>query len=240
MGKGTMTMSNSSLVDYVKWSPNNSGQRRNAIDIITIHMVVGQCSVEALGDVFANPSRQASSNYGIGYDGRIGQYVDEANRSWCSSSSWNDNRAITIETASDNYYPYAVNDIAYMSLLTLCTDICQRNSKNKLLWYPTWDEFETHYGTDPDVMYMTLHKWFAATSCPGQYLEERMRDIASNVTKLLKTFTDVTPDMSAYRAIEWMASQGYVQGYKDGTFRPSQPLTRAQFCTIMWRMAGRP
>lgn len=233
-------MSNSSLVDYTKWSPNNSGARKQAIDIITIHMVVGQCAVETLGEVFANPSRQASSNYGIGYDGRVGQYVDEANRAWTSSSSWNDNRAVTIETASDTYYPYAVNDIAYMSLLALCTDICQRNGKNKLLWYPTYDEFISHYQEDPDAMYMTLHRWFAATSCPGQYLEERMSDISSNVTKLLKTFTDVTPDMSAYRAIEWMAGQGYVQGYKDGTFRPDQPLTRAQLCVIMWRMAGRP
>ena len=234
-------MSNSNLVSYTKWSPNHSGTRNHSINIITIHMVVGQCSVEALGDIFAPTSRQASSNYGIGYDGRIGQYVDEANRSWCSSSSWNDNRAITIETASDTTYPYAVKDAAYESLINLCADICKRNGKSKMVWYPTWDEFEANYEKDDKTMYMTLHRWFAATSCPGAYLEEHMSDIAERVTKMLtpkptKTYKDVNTKTSGYKAIMWATEQGLVKGYDDGTFRPDEPLTRRQMCVILQRL----
>ena len=94
-------MSNSSLISYTRFSPNHSGKRNHSIDRITPHCVVGQLSVESLGSVFAPTSRQASSNYGIGYDGRIALYVDESNRSWCSSSASNDNRAVKIECASD-------------------------------------------------------------------------------------------------------------------------------------------
>ena len=68
---------------------------------------LGELKVEALGELFANPNRQASSNYGIGSDGRIAMFVEEADRSWCTSSKANDNRAITIEvaniTGSPNY-----------------------------------------------------------------------------------------------------------------------------------------
>lgn len=252
-------MSNSSLVNYYRWSPNHSGTRNHSIDIITIHMVVGQCAVETLGDIFANPGRQASSNYGIGYDGRIGQYVDESNRSWCSSSSWNDNRAITIETASDTYYPYAVNYAAYISLINLCADICKRNGKTKMVWYPTWDEFETQYGghNDGKTMYMTLHRWFAATSCPGAYLEECMSDIASRVTGIIapdpdppkpkpepvkptKTYSDVDYKQGYAKAVTWGTEKGIIKGYSDGTFRPDDICTRAQFVTMLWRMYGKP
>ena len=101
-------MSNSKLAQYTRISPNQSGARNHAIDTITIHCVVGQCAIESLGSLFANPSIQASSNYGIGYDGKIGMFVEEKDRSWCTSSASNDNRAITIECASDAYEPYAV------------------------------------------------------------------------------------------------------------------------------------
>ena len=240
-----MKMSNSSLVNYTKWSPNHSGTRNHSINIITIHMVVGQASVETLGEVFANPSRQASSNYGVGYDGRIGQYVDESNRSWCSSSSWNDNRAITIETASDNYYPYAVNYEAYESLIELCADICKRNGKTKMVWYPTWDEFEANYDYDGSgtTMYMTLHRWYAATNCPGAYLEGKMAEIARRVNEMIapkktQTFTDVPPNSSGYKQIEWAAEKGLIKGYSDGTFRPDDNLTRRQLCVILYRLAN--
>ena len=74
-------MSNSSLVSYTKLSPNHSGQRTHAVDRITPHCVVGQCSVETLGNIFAPTSKQASCQYGIGVDGRVGMYVEEKNRS---------------------------------------------------------------------------------------------------------------------------------------------------------------
>ena len=129
-----MAYTNSPLVSYTKLSPNHSGQRTHNIDRITPHCVVGQCSVETLGNIFLPASRQASSNYGIGVDGRVGMYVEEKNRSWCSSSAANDQRAITIECASDSTEPYAFKDMVYKCLIELCTDICRRNGKTKLLW----------------------------------------------------------------------------------------------------------
>ena len=117
-------MSNSPLVSYTKLSPNHSGQRTHAVDRITPHCVVGQCSVETLGNIFAPTSRQASCQYGIGVDGRVGMYVEEKNRSWCSSSNANDQRAITIECASDATHPYAFNDTVYAKLIELCVDFC--------------------------------------------------------------------------------------------------------------------
>ena len=126
-----MAFTNSSLVSYTKISPNRTPNRNHAIDTITIHCVVGQCSVQTLGDVFAPTSRQASSNYGVGYDGKIGMYVEEKDRSWCSSNAENDHRAVTIEVASDTTEPYAVNDKAYAAMLDLVTDICKRNGIKK-------------------------------------------------------------------------------------------------------------
>ena len=96
-----MAYTNSSMVAYTKLSPNHSGQRTHSIDRITPHCVVGQCTAEGLGDWFAKSSTKASSNYGIDKDGRVGLYVEEKNRSWCSSSNANDQRAVTIECASD-------------------------------------------------------------------------------------------------------------------------------------------
>ena len=103
-------MSNSPLVQYTKLSPNCSKPRNHVIDTITIHHMAGVLSVETCGNIFANSSRTASSNYGIGSDGRIAMYVEEKNRSWCTSSSKVDNRAVTIEVASDTYSPYAVTE----------------------------------------------------------------------------------------------------------------------------------
>ena len=122
----TQKFTNSPLVVYTKLSPNNSGRRTMNIDRITPHCVVGQCSVEVIGDVFYPRSRQASSQYGIGPDARLGMYCEEKNRSWCSSSNANDQRAITIECASDKTAPYAMKDVVYNKLIDLCVDICQR------------------------------------------------------------------------------------------------------------------
>ena len=128
-------MSNSPLVSYTKLSPNHSGKRKHAIDTISIHCMAGNLSVERCGELFQNKERQASSNYGIGSDGRIGLYVDEANRSWCTSSASNDNRAVTIEVANTVAKdPWPVSDAAYKSLIDLLVDICQRNGIPRLLW----------------------------------------------------------------------------------------------------------
>ena len=174
-------MSNSALVDYTKISPNRTSPRKNKIDTITIHCVVGQCSVETLGAIFAPSSRQASSNYGIGYDGRFGMYCEEKDRSWCSSSAANDNRAITIEVASDATEPYAVNDKAYAALLDLVTDICRRNGIKKLVWSTNKNERVNHL----NGCNMTVHRDYANKSCPGDYLYERHGAIAAEVNKRL-------------------------------------------------------
>lgn len=179
-----MGFTNSSLVNYTKISPNRTSNRTHAIDTITIHCVVGQCSVETLGNVFAPTSRQASSNYGVGTDGRIGMYVEEKDRSWCSSSASNDHRAITIEVASDTYAPYAVNDKAYAALINLVADICKRNGIKELKW-----KADKSLIGQVDKQNMTVHRWFASTSCPGDYLYSRMGDIATKVNAKLGSNT---------------------------------------------------
>ncbi len=183
-----MAYTNSSMVVYTKLSPNHSGQRTHSIDRITPHCVVGQCSVETLGDIFAPESRQASCNYGIGPDGRVGMYVEEANRSWCSSSSANDQRAITIECASDKVHPYAMNDAVYETLINLCIDICKRNGKKKLIWFGD-KEKTLNYTTKPDEMIITVHRWFANKACPGDWLYSRLGDLAIKVTAKLNEGT---------------------------------------------------
>lgn len=183
-----MAYTNSPLVSYTKLSPNHSGQRKQPIDTITIHCVVGQLSVEAIGNVFAPAARQASSNYGIGVDGRIGMYCEEKNRSWCTSSSANDNRAITIEVASDTTHPYAVNEKAYAALLDLVTDICKRNNIKKLLW-----KGDKSLIGQVDKQNMTVHRWFANKSCPGEYLYSRHGAIADEVNKRLNAVNASKP-----------------------------------------------
>ena len=192
-------MSNSPLVSYTKLSPNHSGKRTHAVDRITPHCVVGQCSVETLGNVFASTSRQASCQYGIGADGRVGMYVEEKNRSWCSSSNTNDQRAITIECASDTTHPYAFNDTVYAKLIELCTDICKRYGKTKLLWFG--DKTKTlKYEPASDEMVLTVHRWFANKSCPGDWMYARMDDLASKVTARLGGINHiVTPEETLYR-----------------------------------------
>ena len=188
-----MAYTNSSMVVYTKLSSNHSGQRTHSIDRITPHCVVGQCSVETLGSIFEPASRQASSNYGIGADGRVGMYVEEKNRSWCSSSNANDQRAVTIECASDTTEPYAFRDVVYQTLIKLCVDICKRNGKKKLLWLGDKDTTLT-YTPKADEMVLTVHRWFANKSCPGDWLYSRLGDLAAKVTAALgSTPTEADP-----------------------------------------------
>ena len=177
-----MVFTNSPLVDYTKISPNRTKNRNHAIDTITIHCVVGQCSVETLGSIFAPTERQASSNYGIGVDGRIGMYCEEKDRSWCSSNAANDHRAITIEVASDTQHPYAVNDKAYAALIDLCVDICKRNGIAKLIWSTSKDDRVNHR----NGCNLTVHRDYANKSCPGEYLYERHGEIAAKVNARLE------------------------------------------------------
>ena len=191
-----MRYTNSSMVAYTKLSPNHSGQRTHAIDRISPHCVVGRCTAEGLGDWFAKTSTQASSNYGIDKNGRVGMYVEEKNRSWCTSSNANDQRAITIECASDNTEPYAMNSKVYDMLIKLCTDICKRNGKKKLLWFADKDK-SLNYAPKSDEMVITVHRWFANKSCPGNWLYARLGDVASKVTANLSGTTETTKGTQA-------------------------------------------
>jgi hypothetical protein len=111
-------------------------------------------------------------------------YVEEKNRSWCSSSNANDQRAVTIECASDTTEPYAFRDVVYQTLIKLCVDICKRNGKTKLLWLG--DKTKTlSYTPKPDEMVLTVHRWFANKSCPGNWMYARMGDLAKKVTAAL-------------------------------------------------------
>lgn len=174
-------MSNSGLVNYTNLSPNHSGERTHSIDRITPHCVVGQLSAESIAGCFVSPTRQASCNYGIGSDGRIALIVEEKNRSWCSSSGANDQRAVTIECASDKTAPYAMTNAVYESLVNLCADICKRNGKNKLIWLGD-KEKTLAYEPQPNEMVITVHRWFANKSCPGDWLNNRLGDLAARVT----------------------------------------------------------
>lgn len=224
-----MAYTNSSLVSYTRLSPNHSGARTHAIDTITVHCVVGQCSVETIGAIFAPASREASSNYGVGYDGKIGMYVEEKNRSWCTSSSANDQRAITIETASDATEPYAFNSIAYTRLIELCTDICRRNGKNKVLWFGN-KEKTLAYTPAGNEMLLTVHRWFAAKSCPGNWMYGRMAELAEAVNKNLNGSTE-TKDV-LYRV------QVGAYGVKSNADAQLQRVKAAGFDTYMVQAGG--
>ena len=189
-------MSNSPLVDYTRISPNKISPRNHKIDTITIHCVVGQCTAETLGNIFAPTSRQASSNYGVGTDGKIGMYVEEKDRSWCSSNAANDNRAVTIEVASDTKHPYAVNDRAFAALLDLVTDICKRNGIKKLVWSTKKADRVNH----KNGCNMTVHRDYANKSCPGDYLYNRHGEIAAEVNRRLGV-ADTAPDAGAAQGV---------------------------------------
>lgn len=177
-------MSNSKLVTCTVKSPNHSGKRTHSIDRITPHCVVGQLSAQSIGGCFTSPSRQASCNYGIGTEGGVCLVVDEDNRSWCSSSNANDQRAVTIECASDKTDPYAMNSTVYNKLIDLCEDICRRNGKTKLIWISNKDK-ALSYNPASNEMQLTVHRWFANKSCPGDWLFARLGDVAKTVTARL-------------------------------------------------------
>ena len=168
-------MSDSALVSYTAISPNCNSPRSQPITKITVHHMAGNTSLEAFGSIVGKESRQMSANYAIETSGRIGLFCHEADRSWCSSSPWNDHRAITIEVANDGGAPdWHVSDAAYESLLNLCTDICRRNGIAELTY--TGDKNGS----------LTMHCFYAATACPGPYLKSKFPNIAAEVTKRLK------------------------------------------------------
>lgn len=177
-------MSNSSLVSYTKISPNRTSPRNHKIDTISIHCAVGQFTAKQLLNlshfITYDSKNGASCNYAIGHDGSIGMGVEEKDRSWCTSSRSNDNRAITIEVASEAKHPYKVTDKAYEALIDLLVDICKRNKIAELKW-----EADKSLVGKIDKQNMTVHRWFANKSCPGEYLFSRHGQIAKEVNSRL-------------------------------------------------------
>lgn len=256
-------MSNSPLISYSKISPNKTSPRNHIIDTVSIHCVVGQLSVEALGNIFASKSRNASSNYGIGSDGRIAMYVEEKDRSFCTSSRSNDNRAITIEVASDTTHPYAVNDKAYAALIDLLVDICKRNPGIKRL---KWQGDKSLIG-NVSKQNMTVHRWFANKACPGDYLYNRHGQIANEVNKRLdeeenkiievedeemtqEQFNNMMnnwlneqankqPSDWSKEARNWGEKNGIVTGDTNGNKMYKKVLTREELITILYRALHR-
>lgn len=180
-----MGYTNSSLVDYIKLSPNCTKPRKNKIKKIVIHHMAGNLTIEACGNGFSKTSRKASSNYGIGTDGRIGLYVEECNRAWTSGNSTVDNQAITIEVANDviggNWH---VSDKALEKTIELCADICRRNGIEKLVF------------TGNKNGNLVAHRYYQATQCPGEYLYSKFPYIANEVNKLLGVKTEVNKPSS--------------------------------------------
>ena len=236
-------MSDSKLVVYTKISPNCNHPRNHAIDTVTIHCMAGNLSVERCGALFAQSSTQASSNYGIGSDGRIALYVDEANRSWCTSSAANDHRAVTIEVANiEAQEPYRISDAAYKSLIALLVDICKRNGIPRLLW-----QADKSLIGNTARQNMTVHRWFAAKSCPGQWLYEHHGQIAADVNKVLaadeKKKTEEDDDMVRWKTLndvpagyyrteaQRLMKEGVLKGKADGSLDITEDMLRTILVT---------
>ena len=166
---------NSPLTQYVYLTANAAFPRERPIDTITIHHMAGTLELENLGAEFAKADRRASANYGIDVNGRVGLFVEEANRAWTSSNVENDSRAVTIEVANDEEGgAWHVSDASYRALIDLCVDICRRNGIEALNF------------TGDASGNLTIHKMFSETECPGLYLQSKLQDIADAVNAQLQ------------------------------------------------------
>lgn len=250
-------MSNSPLVSYTCLSPNRTSPRKHKIDTVTIHCMAGDLTVEECGQLFSDPKQEASSNYGIGSDGRIALYVDEGDRSWCSSDRDNDNRAVTIEVANTKAaHPWPVSEAAYKSLIDLLVDICRRNDIEELRW-----EGDRSLIGQTGRQNMTVHRWFAAKACPGDFLYNLHGQIAAEVNARLKEdnpmsfeqfkefwarlraeLQDNDKGSWSEEAREWAVQNGLIAG--NGTEINGEPnymwqdmVTREQFVTVLFRFA---
>ena len=198
-------MSNSSLVNLVSYSPNHSGRRENPITKIAIHHTAGVLTAAGIGSVFKSTSRQASCNYGVGSDGKIVLVVDECNRAWTTSSSWCDNRAVTIETSNSQYGGnWPVSDFVLNRLIDLVTDICRRNKIKNC----------TYTGGKDGVLQM--HRWYAQTSCPGPYLGSKFSYIAQEVNRRLRGGSGKSTSNNLYRVRKsWGDSKSQKGAFKN-------------------------
>ena len=244
-------MSNSPLATYTRITKNKTSPRNHTIDTITIHCIVGQWTAKQGCDYFATTDRQCSANYVVGKDGSIGLSVDEKDRSWCSSNSANDNRAITIEVASDTTHPYAVTDAAFAALLNLVEDICRRNGIKKLVWSTNKNDRVNHL----NGCNMTVHRDYANKACPGDYLYNRHGEIAAEVNKRLEAAkagkdeeamdtkqltscadTGDNPSAWAKEATDYCKRKGIFAGDGAGNYGWQKPITREATAQIIYNL----
>ena len=172
---------NSRLVSVdIPASQSNFTDGRSGRNIrkITVHHCAGIMSAESIGYLWQNPGRECSSHYGIGNDGRIGQYVDEYDTAW-TDSNWESNcSSVTIETSNDSTGgEWHVGDSALNSLIQLCADISIRNGLGNLV----------------PGQNLTWHSMYAATACPGDYLRSKMQYIADEANKIIGGGPTPTP-----------------------------------------------
>ena len=197
-------MSNSKLVSYTKISPHRTSPRKGKIRGISIHTMAGPGSVEGCGEVFQ--TSEASAHYGIGPDGRIGQYVQEEDRAWCCEDLV-DHEVVTIEVSSVQAYhePYECTAKAYESLIDLCVDICQRNDIKKLIW-KEGKQYCPAFTGNWAVCNMVPHRYTTkkGKSCPGNYLFEKYGEIAERVNAQLKGEDD---DMDINKMLSEMTNE---------------------------------
>ena len=154
-------------------SPNKS-KRTKKIDTIVVHCMAGNLSSIACGNLFAKSSTKASSNYGIDINGNIACYVPEEYRSWATSSSAVDQRAITIEVGNDGGAStgWHTTDTALNALVDLLTDVCKRNGIKKLVWSNNKSDRVNH----KNGCNMELHRDHAAKACVPTYSEVLTRN----------------------------------------------------------------
>ena len=256
-------MSNSALAECIVLSPFFSKRTAANISILTIHCTAGRGTASAIGKIFQQPNRNASSNYGIGTDGSIGLYVEEHCAFWCSSNGWNDNRAITIEVANNGGAPdWPVSQESWDSLIRLCADICIRNGKRRLVWLENRDAALAYAGKNgagcqkDDELVMTAHRWYAAKSCPGNYLYDRFGAIAEEVNRKIQKMEDEdmtgeeiyrrlmgflreqpTSDYAEEASRRGIESGLFMDGDNDGLVDdPKAPVTRQDLAVVVTRM----
>lgn len=241
---------NSPLATIYIPSPFHSGPRQQKIKGVAIHCTAGKTTAEALGNWFQREGLDASSNYGIGYDGSIGCYVDEANRSWCTSNGNVDNACVTIEVSTDSTPPYKCTAASYVALIKLLTDICLRNDIDSLKW-----EGDKSLMFNWDKQNMVVHRWCAAKACPGDYLYSLHPQIAKDVnaaltaarknaeaSKVDEGYEQWKAYYERYRASksdmpDWAESE-IAEAIKDGITdgeRPLAPVNRVEAALMIFR-----
>lgn len=222
-------MVESNLVTYKNISKNKTvGRRYKTISRFTPHVFVGQVTAKQGCDYFAMTKDECSSNYVIGKDGDIGLSVEEKDRAWTSSNADNDHKAITVEIASDKTEPYKITDKAWDALVELAVDICKRHNKTKMIWIPDKIKALSYTPKDNEIL-ITVHRWFKNKSCPGDYVYNRLGELADTVNKKLNQSKPLTDEQ------KWAIDTGLIAGYGNGEYGWSDSLTRGQMVIVLKR-----